>query len=94
VAPAQCAALQNAWMNDDCATFEKMRDALAPLGKHLFAEPNPTLIKYAVSRIGMCTEELRLPLVRGTENARKLVDEAMAHAGIKAEAAAPRKAHA
>lgn len=93
VAPAQCAALQNAWMKDDCATFEKMRDALAPLGKHLFAEPNPTLIKYAVSRIGMCTEELRLPLVRGSENARKMVDEAMAHAGIKVEAAAPRKAH-
>ncbi len=86
VAPAQSAALHNAWMKKDYATFEKMRDALAPLGKNLFAEPNPTLIKYAVSRLGLCTEELRLPLVRASEGARKLVDEAMNHAGIKAQA--------
>ncbi len=94
VAPAQSAAMQNAWIKKDYATFEKMRDLLAPLGKHLFIEPNPTLIKYAVSRLGLCTEDLRLPLVKGSDSARKLVDEAMAHAGISLNAAAPRaKAH-
>jgi 4-hydroxy-tetrahydrodipicolinate synthase len=93
VAPAECAAMQNAWENEDCATFEKIRDSLALLGKNLFVETNPAPIKYAVSKLGMCTDEVRLPLVKASENARKLVDEAMAYAGIKAGAAAPRKAH-
>lgn len=82
VAPAQSAAMYNAWFKKDMATFEKMRDALSLLGKNLFCETNPAPIKYAVSRLGKCTDEVRLPLVKATDNARKLVDEALAHAGI------------
>ena len=92
VAPAQCAAMQNAWIKKDYATFEKIRDSLAPLGKNLFCEPNPVPVKYALSRLGICSDEVRLPLVKATDATRKLVDEAMDYAGIK-PAAAPLKAH-
>ena len=34
-----------------------------PLFKGLFAAPNPTCIKYALSRLGVCAPHLRLPLV-------------------------------
>lgn len=83
VAPALCAQMQEAWMNDECEKFEKLRDLLFPLGKGLFCETSPAPVKYAVSKLGFCTDEVRLPLVKASENARKIVDEAMAHAGIK-----------
>lgn len=34
-----------------------------PLFKGLFAAPNPTCVKYALSKMGICKENLRLPLV-------------------------------
>ena len=49
-------------------------------------------VKYALSRLGICSDEVRLPLVKATDATRKLVDEAMDYAGIK-PAAAPLKAH-
>jgi 4-hydroxy-tetrahydrodipicolinate synthase len=95
VAPAECAAMHNAWQKKDYATFEKMRDLLGPLGKGLFCETSPAPVKYAVSRLGFCTDEVRLPLVKASENARRVVDEAMAHAGLKINIAdtAPARAH-
>lgn len=34
-----------------------------PIFKALFAAPNPTCVKYALSKIGLCKENLRLPLI-------------------------------
>jgi 4-hydroxy-tetrahydrodipicolinate synthase len=34
-----------------------------PLFKGLFAAPNPTCVKYALSKMGICKENLRLPLI-------------------------------
>ena len=39
-------------------------------------------MKYAVSLLGLCGEELRLPLVGLGEGTKKAVREAMQHAGI------------
>jgi 4-hydroxy-tetrahydrodipicolinate synthase len=40
-------------------------------------------VKYALSRVhGFLTDEVRLPLVRCSEGARKAVDEALEHAGL------------
>jgi 4-hydroxy-tetrahydrodipicolinate synthase len=82
VAPAESAKMHEAWWKKDHATFEKLRDQLHLLSKNLFCETSPAPVKYAVSRLGFCTDEVRLPLVKATENARKIVDEAMAHAKI------------
>lgn len=45
--------------------------ALMPLIHLLFAEPNPTVIKAALARQGLITEELRLPLVPAGEDIRR-----------------------
>ncbi len=82
IAPAECAALQNAWVNGDSKTFEKIRDQLAPLGTALFVESNPAPVKYAASVLGLCTDQLRRPLLPASDGARKIVDKAMAHAGL------------
>lgn len=82
VAPAQSAALHNAWQEGDLETFGKMRDALGPLSRDLFCESNPAPVKYAASVLGLCTDQVRRPLVPASEEARAKVDTALKHAGL------------
>lgn len=82
VAPRLCADLHNAWAKKDWKNFERARDALLPLHKALFAETSPSPAKYCLSRLGKCSEELRLPLVPVTAPTRQKLDEAMEFAGI------------
>jgi len=82
VAPAMCAALQAAWKDGDLAKLAKVRDRLTPLNGALFVEVNPSPIKYAVSLLGHCTPELRLPLLEASPKAREAVRSAMQFAGL------------
>ena len=74
--------MQNAWMEGDLDTFAVMRDLLLPLAKTLFCESSPAPVKYAASVLGLCKDEVRLPLLPASQKARALVDGAMAHAGL------------
>lgn len=82
VAPKLCAELHNAWQKKDWKTFERVRDALLPLHKNLFIEPNPGPAKYCLSRLGKIGEDQRLPLIPVSKQAREKLDEAMEFAGI------------
>jgi 4-hydroxy-tetrahydrodipicolinate synthase len=82
VAPRLLSQFQNACQQGNYALALELQDKLAPLHRSLFLEGNPGGIKYAVSRLGRCRNEFRLPVVpvgRATEAA---IDAAMAHAGI------------
>lgn len=92
IAPRLCADLQNAWVKKDMATFKKSRDALTLLARNLFCESNPAPVKYAASKLGLCSDEVRLPLLPATDAARKKVDDALAFAGITASPSTNRKA--
>ena len=82
VAPAQSAQLHAAWQSKDWATVERLRDQLMPLHHALFLETSPAPVKYAASLLGLCSEELRLPVVPVTEPTRIAVREAMVKAGV------------
>lgn len=82
VAPAQSAQLHAAWQAKDWATVERLRDQLMPLHHALFLETSPAPVKYAASLLGLCSEELRLPVVPVTEPTRVAVREAMVKAGV------------
>lgn len=82
VAPALCAEFQQATLSGDYAAALLLQDRLAPLHKALFLEPNPQGVKYAASRLGLISDELRLPLVPPTEGTRKAIDDALVHAGL------------
>jgi 4-hydroxy-tetrahydrodipicolinate synthase len=86
IAPRLCADLQNAWAKGDYAAMAVARDALGPLGKDLFCESNPAPVKYGASRLGLCTDEVRLPLVPASTAAREKVDAAMDYAGLGRDA--------
>lgn len=82
VAPKLCAQLQEATLRGDFEAARSIDDKLAPLHKAMFCEPSPAPAKYACSLLGLCSEELRLPLVPCTETAKSQVREAMTHAGL------------
>jgi 4-hydroxy-tetrahydrodipicolinate synthase len=77
-----CAEFQAACGRGDFATALKLQDKLAPLHTNIFIETSPAPIKYAMSLIGKCSEEVRLPMVPASEKARAAVREAMVHAGL------------
>ncbi len=52
------------------------------LHKSLFLENNPGGIKYAVSRIGRCRNEFRLPVVPISKANEEAIDVALKHAGL------------
>lgn len=49
-----------------------------PLFKGLFAAPNPTCLKYALSAKGLCKQNLRLPLVPLDKSQKETIDEILA----------------
>jgi 4-hydroxy-tetrahydrodipicolinate synthase len=88
VAPKLCAEFQNLLMKGDFAAALKMQDRLLPLFDALFVETNPGPVKYAASRLGVCSAEMRLPMVPVTDAGKKVVDEALAKVGLLKAAAA------
>ncbi|KAA0681416.1 4-hydroxy-tetrahydrodipicolinate synthase [Roseomonas genomospecies 6] len=82
IAPAQCAAMQDAWRKGDLATAYKYRDLLTPLHDSMFVETSPAPVKYAASLLGKSTDEVRLPLVAASESTRTIVRDAMKKAGV------------
>ena len=82
VAPRLCAELMKAWFAGDPAGALAIQDKLVPLHAGVFTEAGVTGAKYALSQLGMLTEEVRLPLVPSTDATRQIICAAMAHAGI------------
>lgn len=82
VAPRLCAQLQEATLAGDYAKALQLQDRLMPLHHALFVETSPGPIKYAVSLLGHCEAEARLPMVPVGESTKKVVRDAMVHAGL------------
>ena len=82
VAPRLCAEFQEATLKGDYATALALQDRLMPLHHAMFVETSPGPVKYAVSLLGLCTPEARLPMVPVVESTKKAVHEAMIHAGL------------
>src|SRR5580704_2173666 len=81
-APRLCAEFQEACMEGAYDRALLLQDRLAPLHDAMFCEASPAPVKFAVSLLGLCTDEVRLPIVAATEFARERVRDAMAGAGL------------
>ena len=82
VAPRLCADFQEACMRGDYGAALAIQDRLAPLHDAMFCEASPAPVKFAVSMLGLCLDEVRLPIVPASDAARARIREALAHAGI------------
>jgi 4-hydroxy-tetrahydrodipicolinate synthase len=82
VAPKLCAQFQEAMLAGDYAAALAFQDRLMPLHTAIFLEPGVAGAKYALSRLGHCRNEVRLPLLGVTEKTAAVIDAAMRHAGL------------
>jgi 4-hydroxy-tetrahydrodipicolinate synthase len=82
LAPRACAEFQAACAAGDYAKARVYQDRLMPLHDALFCETSPAPVKYGASLLGLCSAEVRLPLVEASDNARSLMKAAMQHAGV------------
>lgn len=82
VAPRLCAEFQEATLAGDYARALEYQDRLMPLHVAIFLEPGVAGAKYAMSRLGLCSDRVRLPLVELTAATKAQIDAAMAHAGL------------
>jgi 4-hydroxy-tetrahydrodipicolinate synthase len=83
VAPRLCSEFQTASLAGDFAKARDYQDKLMPLHDAMFCEPSPAPAKYGASLLGLCTPDVRLPLVEATDAARAQVKKAMQGAGLK-----------
>jgi len=82
VAPRLVAQVQEATLAGDYATALELQDRLMPLHRAIFVEPGLVGVKYAMSRLGLCSEEVRLPLVGLSDQTKTLVEDGLRHAGL------------
>jgi 4-hydroxy-tetrahydrodipicolinate synthase len=82
VAPEAMVALHEAAAAGDYARARDWQDRLIGLHKALFLDNSPAPTKYALSRHGFCTEEMRLPLSLTSDAVKPAIDRAMADAGL------------
>jgi len=77
VAPAICAAMQDATLKGDYKAAVEYQDRLTPLHDALFSDASPGPTKYALSLLGLCTDEVRLPMVEASDTAKAKVRAAL-----------------
>ncbi|MCG6559049.1 4-hydroxy-tetrahydrodipicolinate synthase [Ruegeria sp. 1NDH52C] len=82
VAPRLCAEFQQATLAGDYAKALAYQDRLMPLHEAIFIEPGLVGAKYALSKLGLCSEEVRSPLTGLEDSTKASIDAAMKHAGL------------
>ncbi len=82
VAPKAMSQLCEAAMAGDREETERLNELLMPLNRKLFLEANPIPVKWALQRMGLIGEGIRLPLTPLSEKFHGEVEEALRAAGI------------
>ncbi len=80
IAPKLCADMQKYSKSDsesEIKEAEKIDQMLQPLHKSLFIESNPAPTKYAAKLLGLCSDEIRLPLVNIKKETEEEVEKAL-----------------
>lgn len=82
VAPGLCASMQEALLAGDFATAGAINDRLAPLHRALFSDPSPGPTKHALSVLGLCAPDVRLPLTEISPASKAEVEAALDSVGL------------
>jgi 4-hydroxy-tetrahydrodipicolinate synthase len=82
VAPEAMVALYDAIQAGDFAVARSWQDRLIGLHKALFLDNSPSPAKYALARLGLCEEEVRLPLSLTADAVKPAIDKALTEAGV------------
>tara|TARA_B100000989_G_scaffold109491_1_gene80351 strand:- start:1858 stop:2739 length:882 start_codon:yes stop_codon:yes gene_type:complete len=85
IAPKLCSEFQKlSVMNDNQSQLDakKLNDILQPVHHSMFVESNPSPVKFAAKLLNLCEEEVRLPLVKVTEQTKEIIKKALQFAKL------------
>ena len=85
IAPKLCADMQKyskSKSDNELKEADRIDQILQPLHKSLFLESNPAPVKYAAKLLGLCDDEIRLPLVNITESTQREIQSALKFAKL------------
>ena len=85
IAPKLCSEMQKlskSSSENEIKEAERIDAILQPVHKSLFIESNPSPVKYAAKLIGLCDDEVRLPLVRIMESTKSEVSKSLISAKL------------
>ena len=85
IAPKLCSEFQKyskSKSDNEIKEAERIDQLLQPLHKCLFIESNPAPVKYAAKILGLCEDDVRLPLVKIKPETQKVVKKALVHAKL------------
>lgn len=82
VAPEASVARYEAAAQGDFETAATWQDRLVGLDKALFLDNSPAPAKYALAKLGLCSDEVRLPLAPCNDAAKPKIDAALQEAGV------------
>ena len=77
VKPKVMSDLVESYFQGDHARSRELQLDSLPLIRALFSEVSPIPCKYAMAKLGLCQNELRLPLIPASESTRALMDAAL-----------------
>jgi len=73
IAPKLVSDLQKATLKGDFKTALKLQDQLTNLHMAMFCETSPIPVKYAASLMGLCEDEIRLPLTKPLKQSQERI---------------------
>ncbi len=80
--PKESAAAASAALAGSWPEARRLHYAMLPLMRAIFLETNPIPVKAAMSMLGFCRDELRLPLLPMTDGPRQALRQALSEAGV------------
>ena len=85
IAPKLCSDFQKfsfSKKNNELKEAERINELLQPVHKSLFIESNPSPVKYAAKLLNLCSDDVRLPLVKVTNSTKEAIKEALQSAKL------------
>ena len=85
IAPKLCSDFQKfsfSKNNNELKEAERINKLLQPVHKSLFIESNPSPVKYAAKLLHLCSDDVRLPLVKVTDSTKEAIKEALQSAKL------------
>jgi 4-hydroxy-tetrahydrodipicolinate synthase len=85
IAPKLCSDFQKFSKSDiekEKEDAEKLDKILQPIHSSMFIESNPSPVKYAAKLLGLCDDDVRLPLVKITDKTKELVKKSLLSANL------------
>jgi 4-hydroxy-tetrahydrodipicolinate synthase len=85
IAPKLCSDFQNFSRSNNLNEIkeaERINELLQPVHKALFIESNPSPVKFAAKLLNLCSDDVRLPLVKVMETTKESIKKVLTSAKL------------